>query len=135
MASKRDELKKIFVDFDGVIHSYNSRWTSASEVNDPPVVDTETGKDAIQWLTTMLQSGHFEIHIYSKRGTDPKSGGISAMQLWLAEHGLAPRYLKRIKWATGKPDYFLIIDDRAIGFDGTFPMPHEVQDFKPWNKR
>ena len=127
--------KKIFIDFDGVIHSYNSGWTVASEVHDPPVVDESTGRDAIQWLTTLLQSGDLEIHIYSRRGTDPSKGGIGAMQQWLIDHGLAPRYLKRIKWETGKPDWFLIIDDRALGFDGSFPMPHELKGFKPWNKR
>lgn len=132
---KPTPLKKIFIDFDGVIHRYDSRWTSASEISDPPVTDLETGKDAIQWLTTLLQSGHFELHIFSRRGADPKSGGISAMQVWLAQHGLAPRYLKRLKWVTNKPDYFMIIDDRALGFDGHFPMPHDIQDFKPWNKK
>lgn len=129
------DLKRIFVDFDGVIHQYDSAWTGPTEIHDGPVVDQETGKNAVQWLTTLLQSGHFEVHIYSRRCTNPKSGGIGAMTQWLINHGMAERYLKRIKFATGKPDYFLIIDDRAIGFDGHFPQPHELNTFKPWNKK
>ncbi|QED26679.1 hypothetical protein FRD01_05345 [Microvenator marinus] len=129
-----NDLKKIYVDFDGVLHAYEQPWSGPAEIKDGPVVDSNTGKDAIQWLTTLLQSGHFEVHIYSRRCSNPKSGGIGAMTQWLIDHGLAARYLKRIKFATGKPDYFLIIDDRAIGFDGHFPQPHELKDFKPWNR-
>jgi len=133
-AHMAEAIKKIFVDFDGVLHKYESRYTVPSEITDGPVVDSESGRNAVQWLTTLLQSGHFEVHIYSRRCTDPKSGGIGAMTQWFINNGMAERYLKRIKFASGKPDWFVIIDDRAIGFDGHFPAPHELKSFKPWNK-
>ncbi len=130
-----EPIKKLFIDFDGVIHAYESAWTRPSEIKDGPVIDSETGQSSVQWLTRVLQSGHFEVHIFSRRATDPSQGGIVAMQNWLLEHGLSPRYLKRLKFETGKPDWHLIIDDRAIGFDGDFPMAHELKSFRPWNKR
>ena len=126
--------KRLFIDFDGVIHAYTSPWTNPSEIADGPVVDIATGRTSIQWLTSLIQSGNFHIHIYSRRGADPSKGGIGAMRQWLLKHGMAERYVKRIKWETGKPDYFMVIDDRAHGFDGNFPQPHDLSAFKPWNK-
>ncbi len=135
MAKKRhDEEKHIWVDFDGVLHSYSSGWQGPSVIPDPPVVDADTGRDAIQWLTSVLQSGHFVVHIWSRRG-DPRTGGINAMRQWLREHGLDERYLKRLKFETDKPDVFLIIDDRAMGFEGHFPDPLEMKRFQPWWRR
>jgi hypothetical protein len=130
-----ESLKRVFVDFDGVLHRYESAYTRPNEIADGPVVDPQTGRNAVEWLTTMLQSGHFEVHVYSRRCSDPKSGGIGAMTQWFINHGMAPRYLKRLKFATGKPDWFVIIDDRAIGFDGHFPAVHELNTFRPWNRR
>ena len=72
-----ESLKRIFVDFDGVLHRYESSYTKPSEIKDGPVVDSQTGRDAIAWLTTLLQSGHFEVHIFSRRCSDPKSGGVA----------------------------------------------------------
>lgn len=127
--------KHIWLDFDGVLHSYESGWEGADVINDDPVVDPETGRTSIQWLTSLLQSGHFVVHIWSRRGADPRSGGIGAMKVWLQKHGLAPRYLKRLKFETDKPDAFLFIDDRAMAFDGEFPDPLEVKQFQPWWNR
>lgn len=126
------EEKHIWIDFDGVLHSYTSGWEGPEIISDPPVVDPETGRDAIQWLTSLLQSGHFVVHIWSRRGADARSGGIGAMKIWLQKNGLPARYLKRLKFETDKPDVFLIIDDRAWNFDGSFPDPIDVKNFKPW---
>lgn len=34
-----------------------------------------------------------------------------------------------------KPAAFIIIDDRAICFDGHFPTTEEIKAFKPWYHR
>ena len=127
-------VKKLFVDFDGVIHSYSSGWLGPTEIPDPPVVDADSGRSSIDWLTSLLQSGHFSVHIYSRRAADPEDGGVQAMGQWLLKHGLARRYLDRIEWEIEKPEFFLIIDDRAHQFDGSFPEPWDLDRFKPWHK-
>lgn len=130
--AKYQEEKHIWIDFDGVLHSYTSGWQGADIIPDPPVVDPVTGRDAIQWLTSLLQSGHFVVHIWSRRAIDTRSGGIGAMRVWLQKHGLDVRYLKRVKFETGKPDAFVFIDDRSMPFTGEFPDPLEIKQFKPW---
>ena len=132
MAKRDPEEKHVWIDFDGVLHSYTSGWQGPAVIPDPPVVDPNTGRDAIQWLTSILQSGHFVVHIWSRRGADPRLGGINAMRVWLQQHGLDPRYLKRLKFETDKPEAFLIIDDRCMQFRGEFPDPLDMKQFKPW---
>ena len=130
--ARRNEPKHLWLDFDGVLHSYTSGWQGPEVIPDPPVTDPETGRNAIQWLTSLLQSGHFVVHVWSRRGADPRSGGIGAMKIWLQKHGLAPRYLKKLKFETDKPEMFLFIDDRCMRFDGSFPDPLEVKRYRPW---
>jgi hypothetical protein len=135
VARSKKPKKKLFVDFDGVIHSYGSGWKGPANIPDPPVVDPETGRTSIEWLTSLLQSGHFVVHIYSRRAADPSEGGIQAMANWLLEHGLAKRYLDRIEWETHKPEFFLMIDDRCHQFGGEFPEPWDLDRFEPWHRR
>ena len=117
-------MKTICVDFDGVIHSYNSGWQGADVAADPPV------PGAIEWLDAMLESGEFEVCIYSSRSSQP--GGIDCMMQYLMYWGLKN---PGIKFPTQKPAAFLTIDDRAICFEGTFPTLEEMSSFIPWNKK
>jgi hypothetical protein len=123
------------IDFDGVLHSYNSGWQGADIIPDPPV------PGAIEFLKEA--SKHFEIHIFSSRSH--QRGGMEAMQNWLwkqvtgKEYSLdeticCPVWLLKIKWPIVKPPAFLSIDDRGMTFTGTFPDPKELLKFKPWNK-
>ena len=122
----------ICVDFDGVLHSYTSKFTAPGEIHDPPV------PNALGWLEDMLDSrlnggGYkYVVCIYSSRSVDPK--GIVAMKSWLQEHGMPPSYIERIEFPTQKPVVWLTIDDRAICFRGTFPSELEIDSFKAWNK-
>lgn len=128
----------ICVDFDGVIHSYNSGWKGVDQIPDEPV------PGAIEWLMAHLPTpepiGHFgnyigpEVQIYSSRSKE--SSGIKAMQEWLIKHGLPKAYITDgvLKFPTQKPPAFLTIDDRAICFNGKFPTAEEMMSFKPWNK-
>lgn len=120
------------VDFDGVIHSYTSKWQGADVISDPPV------PGAIKFLREARE--HFRVAIYSSRSGQP--GGLTAMREWLGYWVLDQRlsddedlaWASDIEWPTEKPAAFLTIDDRAFLFTGVFPDPKGLLTFKPWNK-
>jgi hypothetical protein len=120
------------LDFDGVIHSYDSGWKGADVIPDPPVAG------AFEFIEEACK--HFRVAIFSSRSNQP--GGIAAMQRWLLQwypknEGERPQWPERvtIEWPTEKPPALLTIDDRAIPFDGTWPAIETIKEFKPWNKR
>ena len=120
------------LDFDGVLHSYDSGWKGANVVFDGPV------PGAMEFLSSAVES--FDVWIYSSRSN--QEGGIDAMMSWLREHLIevfgverAHEIAVQVKMAIEKPPAFLTIDDRAIQFTGEWPNPSELLDFKPWNKR
>lgn len=115
------------IDFDGVLHSYTSGWQGAKNIPGPPV------RGALQWLNRMIDSGKFDIYIYSSRGR--YLGGRRAMRKWLLKSGLWPPYIKRIRFSTRKPPALLTIDDRVFLFEGRFPSVREILEFKPWYRR
>lgn len=133
------------MDFDGVIHSYVSRWKGVTVIPDP-IVD-----GAIEFLAEATK--YFEVHIFSSRSH--QNGGMDAMKDWLwmqvtGEDFLSNcnrwsttseldghdfHWLFKIKWPTTKPAAFLSIDDRGFCFTGVFPDPKELLNFKPWHKQ
>lgn len=120
------------LDFDGVIHSYDSRWQGADVIPDPPV------PGAIAFMLGALH--HFDVTIFSSRSHQP--GGLAAMQKWLREHAGSTWYespagpgLEDVRFVTEKPPAMVSIDDRALTFTGTWPDPRGLLDFKPWNKK
>lgn len=117
--------KKILcIDFDGVIHRYNSGWKGVDVIPDEPV------PGAIQWLTSLVQDDEFEPMIYSSRSKE--TAGIDAMREWLLKHGMDSRILEDIEFPTQKPPAFLTIDDRAICFRGLFPDLERLKGFRTW---
>lgn len=150
------EYKPILcLDFDGVIHSYESGWKGAKNIPDPPV------EGAMNFLADVVQRQMFEVHIFSSRSH--QWGGRKAMKKWLlyhlTEHFLskykaklpqehstsfteflgaqesAEVYVKAIKFPKVKPPAHMTIDDRGMRFEGIFPDPEALLKFKPWNKR
>lgn len=122
------------VDFDGVVHSYDSGWQGAGVVKDPIV------PGAIAFLLGAIQ--HFDVCIYSSRSSQP--GGRQAMMDYLRKEAGQCWYespagpgLEDLRFPADKPAAFLTIDDRAICFDGNWSAlnPAEMLKFKPWNKR
>jgi len=113
------------MDFDGVIHSYASRWKGAEIIPDPPV------PGAIDFLRRALD--HFDVQIYSSRSG--QAGGINAMQDWLLTHSDDAKLVQAIGWPDAKPAAMITIDDRALTFDGTWPEIYMLKAFKPWNKK
>ena len=140
----------ICLDFDGVIHSYDSGWKGVSIIPDMPV------PGAIDAILTYLNHG-CTVAIYSSRSRSFR--GRRAMKRYIAETiWNDPKLIERVeneltmwpiesfvdiygivkrefKWPWFKPPAFITIDDRAICFDGTFPSVEDIFAFKPWNKR
>jgi hypothetical protein len=120
------------LDFDGVIHSYSSGWKGADLVPDPPV------EGAIAFMLSALD--HFDVVIFSSRSN--QRGGLSAMKMWLRYHAGSTWYespagpgLEDVRFVTEKPSAMVMLDDRALTFDGTWPTIETLKAFKPWNKR
>lgn len=133
------------LDFDGVLHSYESgwskRWFAAARIADGPT------SGAMQWLHDAYEGGRFRVAVFSSRSKTP--WGRWAMRRWLRRHLIAefgqmagpnmgPLYLEIldwIEWPWFKPAALITLDDRAITFDGTWPPLDALAGFKPWNKR
>lgn len=120
------------LDFDGVIHSYDSGWKGAAIIPDPPV------PGAIAFMLEALK--HFHVVIFSSRSN--QSGGTAAMSKWMREHAGNCWYetpagpgLEDVEFVYEKPAAFVTIDDRALTFTGTFPTIETLKAFKPWNKQ
>lgn len=142
--------KTICLDFDGVIHSYETRWMDAAFVADEPV------PGALKFIKEVLENPDYELKIFSSRSN--QEGGIKAMQLWLKHW-----FIKEYGWEVGsgignqlaktsnflapehpqfytyfpreKPSAYITIDDRAFKFEGAFPSFAVIDTFKPWNKK
>lgn len=124
----------LYLDFDGVIHSYTRGWKGATVIPDPPV------PGAMEFICAAVT--RFRVAIYSSRSGQP--GGIDAMRDWLTCHMAALHLpvperanavLMEIEWPTEKPPAMVTIDDRAITFTGEWPALSDLLAFKPWNKR
>jgi hypothetical protein len=124
-SERKPKQKTVCVDFDGVLHSYTSPWTTAEEIPDPPV------PGALEFLTQAVQ--RFKVVVFSTRGK--KWSGCVAMQDWLSKWGLPDEVVVKIGFTATKPPAVVYIDDRAWHFKGTFPTMAEIDEFKPWNKR
>lgn len=116
-------MKTVCLDFDGVIHQYNSRWISAATIEDAPV----TG--AFDFIQECLDSG-FQIVINSTRCKTPE--GREAMRRWFSDYGC--KNLKYLAFLDYKPPAVIYIDDRGFRFEGTFPSMDYIKHFTPWNK-
>jgi hypothetical protein len=119
--------KIISLDFDGVLHKFNSPWESHEKIVDSP----NTG--AIEWLHGLLQDTRFSVCIHSSRCNKPE--GIAAMMKWLVRYGLPRSLLDKIEFAERKPPSHVLIDDRAIQFRGSWPSYDEIANFKPWHAK
>lgn len=118
------KVKTIAVDFDGVIHSYQTPWVASHYIPDPPL------PGALEWLEYLTHN--FKVLIFSARCNDV--AGIAAMKGWFKNHGLAPAALGALIFEPGKPSAHVFIDDRAIQFDGNYLALHpgQLRRFKPW---
>lgn len=121
------------LDFDGVCHSYTSGWQGADVISDDPV------NGLFEFLEQAAK--HFDIHIFSGRSHRP--GGIAAMRKWFEIHrrvwldagGLSQWDDLPLYFPVVKPHVFVMLDDRALPFDGVWPNVDDLRSFKPWHLR
>lgn len=111
----------VIFDFDGVINSYTSRWQGADVIPDSPVIGI---KEAITEIRK-----YYRVVVVSSRCYQP--GGIEAIKTWLEKYDIT------VDGVTDeKPPAVVIVDDRAITFDGnTEGLLEKIKSFKPWNKK
>ena len=127
-----DRKPILCLDFDGVVHSYTSRWQGADVIPDPPV------DGAIAFMLGALHK--FDVVIFSSRSNQP--GGVAAMKKWLKGNAGGAWYespcgpgIEDVRFVTEKPPALVTIDDRAITFTGAWPNVGDLLAFKPWNKQ
>lgn len=109
------------LDFDGVLHSYTSKWVDVTTIPDPPV------PNAVGFCWEAIE--HFRVAVYSSRSET--ISGIEAMKAWMRRHDFP---VEHMEFSSTKPPAFLTIDDRAYTFLGFFPHPETLLGFKSWNK-
>ncbi|NIN68857.1 MAG: hypothetical protein GTO63_30060 [Anaerolineae bacterium] len=119
--------KIVAVDFDGVLHDYSSGWRGVDVIPDGEV------PGAIGWLRKLIEDPEILVKIFSTRNHQP--GAIGAMQNWLLDHGLPSDQTIELDFPLTKPPAHVLIDDRAMTFNGTFPRLDQIKNFQPWHKR
>lgn len=123
---KKGFVPRISLDFDGVIHSYQSGWAGdACVIPDPPV------PGAFAFITEAIDRG-MDVNIFSTRSHVP--GAREAMRQWMIDHDLDPKVAGLVRFPKKKPNAVLLVDDRGFHFKGTFPSFEYIDGFKPWNK-
>ena len=114
-------VRTIAIDFDGVIHSYLSKFVSEEFIPDEPV-------EGIADLLNKLKD-KYKIVIFSTRASTKR--GKNAIINYMNDKGLYFDEVTNIK-----PAAFLYVDDRAIQFNGDCDkLYNDIVSFKrPWNK-
>lgn len=111
--------KILAVDFDGVIHGYQSGWQGPQATDDPPVPGVRP------FLEEM--SNDYRIVIHSTRAET--KAGVIAIYNYLREHHL---YFDEITHL--KPPARVYLDDRAMLFTGSFDgLPEKIRKFRTWH--
>lgn len=132
--------RTLVLDFDGVIHSYTSKWTGWVP-QDPPV------DGALEFVEWALGEGGFDrILVASARVKD--GGGddtqqaicpyrVEAVEQWLEYHGFPVGKGLEVHTGVGKPHADLYVDDRGYRFEGSFNHLKMFVDnggIDPWNR-
>ena len=132
MAKASGERYTVAVDFDGVIHAYESPWVAPHVIPDMPV------RGAIDWLHDTIQK--FDVVIFTTRGKTWRGRWAVRRRLrrfsgfrWF--DGAGSRGTENVVVTAVKPAALVYVDDRAYRFDGTnFPSASDVHRARPWNK-
>ena len=98
-------IRTVCLDFDGVVHSYQSGWQGEATVADPPIHGVDR---AISQLRK-----DYRVVIYSVRCESDT--GRAAIEQWLAKHRIEVDEI-----CASKPPAFVYVDDRAIRFTGNW---------------
>jgi hypothetical protein len=119
------------VDFDGVIHSYESGWQGGE-------IYGHVVPGFFEWVVSVQD--HFIVAVYSSRSKDEQTRMEMTAWLnrqinnWYEDNSGAKQVHLTI--ATEKPAAWLTIDDRCIRFDGNWKSPElwveQLIAYKPW---
>lgn len=123
--------KNAYVDFDGTIHEYKTKFSHECTISDGPYIDSN-GVSGIDFIRQLINAG-YTVTIFSTRASH--SGfGLAAID-WFRKYGLEEQYVFHLKFSNVKGDHDFIFDDRAINMHGTYPHIDSLVEFKPHNKR
>ena len=110
------KTRTVCLDFDGVIHSYQSGWQGEAVISDPPIHKVD---EAIRRLRK-----DFRVVVYSARCRDEE--GVQAIKRWLDKHLIEVDEVCR-----HKPPAFVYVDDRAVRFTGDWDGTiRDIYDFR-----
>ena len=115
------------IDFEVVLHSDTTAWMGwmgARLLPDPPV------PGAIEWLDSLVENGD-SICIFSTRAR--YWGARAAMKRWLVKWGFPEHKLGKIRFSPLKPPAHLLIDVRAMQFQGSFFSVAQMLEFSHGN--
>lgn len=126
-----DKKPILCLDFDGVLHRYDSGWKGADVIPDPMT------DGAAEFLARAVEA--FRVAIFSSRSNQPM--GVEAMQVWLRsqlykrmDQPEADRIFSLIEWPREKPPAMVTLDDRAIQFTGSWPGVDALKMFRTWQQ-
>jgi hypothetical protein len=123
IAKNKDDTETVSLDFDGVIHSYESGWTGPKP-EDPPV------EGAVEFVKKLINAD-FEVVLHSTRANTKE--GKQGIENWLEQHDFP-----NLEVHVDKPHAEVYVDDRAFRFKGNFDKAFDfIKDKKlrtPWNK-
>ena len=119
-------MKIIYIDFDGVINSYKTKFDQSNpgSLPDPPV------PGAIEFLSQAVK--RFKVVIFTCRMLQPEQEAL--IHAWLFKHGMANNLIDQLSFSCVKRGATCYIDDRAVPFSGTFPSLDYLETFKPWQQ-
>lgn len=118
-------MKNVYVDFDGVLNSYKTKFTTPTDLPDEPV------PGAIDWLQELIANCH--VTIYTTRML--QGPAQAALVDWFLRHGMPMRSIEKLSFSCVKGGADVYIDDRAYRFEGVFPTVAELNDMKPWHQK
>lgn len=126
-----DKKPILCLDFDGVLHRYDSGWKGADVIPDPMT------DGAAEFLAQAVEA--FRVAIFSSRSNQPM--GIEAMQVWLRsqlykrmDQPEADRIFSLVEWPREKPPAMVTLDDRAVQFTGYWPGIETLKMFRTWQQ-
>jgi Lar family restriction alleviation protein len=124
--NRRVEMKRtktICLDFDGVIHSYKTRWINEKVIPDPP---TEGVKEFIAKLREVRR-----VVVKSVR-CEISDAGMDAVKAYLDKYGIEVDGVVKTCPRTAS----LLVDDKVLTFRGiwTDELFDQIINFVPWTK-
>jgi hypothetical protein len=140
-------VRRMALDFDGVVHQHVSKWTGPLDIHDPPVpgafafIRDLLARDWVVFIhTTRLCYGiDRELSTLPQLEVAPR---LEALLAWFEAQGFTDiRELvaakKIVPWTgTGKPPAYFYLDDHAVRFEGTFPSYEALMELRwSWHKR